>query len=144
MLGHDGTSQLIRLGLSDRPSDQVKAKVVCCKSLTTLTQGFHPSDLRVATHSQQVFLLSGCLTPLQRCSWCILQPYPSAYISTLALTHLAIFKYPNSVWTIKTSLFACIQLMFYAVNVYCWPAIKNLYDNCVSIFITPNNISDAS
>ena len=35
-LGHDRTGQLIRLGLSDHLSDQVRAKVMCCKSLTTV------------------------------------------------------------------------------------------------------------
>ena len=36
VLGHDKTSWLIGLGLSDCPSEQVRAKMVCCKSLTTL------------------------------------------------------------------------------------------------------------
>ena len=37
VLGHDETSRLIGSGLSDRPSDQVRAKVVCYKPLTTLS-----------------------------------------------------------------------------------------------------------
>ena len=37
VLGHDRTSRLIGLGLSNCLSDQIRAKVVCCKSLTTLS-----------------------------------------------------------------------------------------------------------
>ena len=46
---------------SDRLSDQVRAKVMCCKPLTTVAgsmtaqpPGIRPSALRVATHGQQV------------------------------------------------------------------------------------------
>ena len=56
--GHDWTSRLIESGLSSRPSDQIRAKVVCSKSLTTLAgssmtaqpPGFCSSALQVATH----------------------------------------------------------------------------------------------
>ena len=51
---------------SDHPSDQVRAKVVCCKPLTTVTgsmtaqpPGIRPSALRVATHGQQIASLGG-------------------------------------------------------------------------------------
>ena len=60
------TSQLIRSGLSNHPSNQVRAKVVFCKTLTTITRsvtaqppGFHPSTLRITTHIQQVAPLGG-------------------------------------------------------------------------------------
>ena len=67
------TSWLIGLRLSDSPSDQVRAKVECCKTLTTVARsriaqppGSHPSALRATTHGQQVaFTVRGGLTSLQ-------------------------------------------------------------------------------
>ena len=64
LLGLDMTSRLIGSGLSDRLSDKVRVKVVCCKTLTTVAEpmtfqspGYHPNALRITTHSQQVDLL---------------------------------------------------------------------------------------
>ena len=72
------TSQLSRSGLSNCPWDQVRAKVVCCKSLTTLSP-----DQWLLNHQYFVFApdrlpptanWEGDFIPLQRCSRCILQP----------------------------------------------------------------------
>ena len=57
-LGHDGTSRLIGSSLSDRLSDQIRAKVVCLQvndpsvagSMTAQPPGFCPTALQVATH----------------------------------------------------------------------------------------------
>ena len=47
-------------------------------SMTAQPPGIRPSALRVATHGQQVASLGGGdLTPLQRCSWRILQHQPT-------------------------------------------------------------------
>ena len=61
-------------------------------SMTAQPPGFRPSALQIATHGQQVVLLGGGLTPLQRCSWHILQPKPKErecekHIDTHTHTH---------------------------------------------------------
>ena len=77
------TSQLIRLGLSNRLPSPVKAKVECCKSCDLF--GCQVKDC-LATRIPSLSIMGhhpwptcSCIggwgvTPLQRCSWHILQP----------------------------------------------------------------------
>ena len=77
MLWHGRTSRLIGSGISDRPSDQVRAKMAIvysvAGSMTTQPPGIRPSALRVATHDQQVASLG----------W---RSYPSAEVQSAYFT----------------------------------------------------------
>ena len=84
----DMTSWLIGLGHSDHPSSPVRAKVECYKSrdhIWLLGHGLLSHQYSVLFKyyklSPTLNLIGGCsLTPLQRCSWCILQPQPTRWV----------------------------------------------------------------
>ena len=82
MPGHEKTSRLIRSGQIHQPVSRSKGQKGMLQaidhsvagSMTAQPPGSCLSALRVAAHSQQVAPSCRCLIPLQRCSWCILQP----------------------------------------------------------------------
>ena len=83
---------MIGLGLSDRSSSLVRAKVECYKSSNLFSCGVKdcsatriPSSRNTGHHPWPTGSLvwRERVTPLQRCSWCILQPQPTGWNTIL-------------------------------------------------------------